>query len=54
VPNALEPTRLDPFSNFFSGQQISWKAARSITHKFIRLYHPEIAEDVTDEYVHVI
>ncbi|KAG2015537.1 hypothetical protein CC2G_008801 [Coprinopsis cinerea AmutBmut pab1-1] len=31
------------------GQQISWKAARSITHKFIRLYSPSIPEEVTDE-----
>ncbi|RXW21307.1 hypothetical protein EST38_g4549 [Candolleomyces aberdarensis] len=31
------------------GQQISWKAARSITHKFIRLYNPDIPEQLTDE-----
>ncbi|KAF6760342.1 DNA glycosylase [Ephemerocybe angulata] len=31
------------------GQQISWKAARSITHKFIRLFNPTIPEAVTDE-----
>ncbi|KAJ3532123.1 hypothetical protein NMY22_g7873 [Coprinellus aureogranulatus] len=31
------------------GQQISWKAARSITHKFIRLYNPDIPEELTDE-----
>ncbi|KAH9935612.1 DNA glycosylase [Fomitopsis serialis] len=30
------------------GQQISWKAARSITHKFIRLFDPSIPEDPTD------
>ncbi|KAH6913830.1 DNA glycosylase [Coprinopsis sp. MPI-PUGE-AT-0042] len=31
------------------GQQISWRAARSITHKFIRMWNPDIAEEVTDE-----
>lgn len=30
------------------GQQISWKAARSITHKFIRLFNPSLPEEVTD------
>ncbi|KAJ2922743.1 hypothetical protein H1R20_g14355, partial [Candolleomyces eurysporus] len=33
----------------FRGQQISWKAARSITHKFIRLYNADIPEELTDE-----
>jgi len=31
------------------GQQISWLAARSITHKFIRLYDPSLPEKPTDE-----
>lgn len=31
------------------GQQISWLAARSITHKFIRLYDQSIPENPTDE-----
>jgi DNA-3-methyladenine glycosylase II len=30
------------------GQQISWLAARSITHKFIRLYDPSLPEKVPD------
>jgi len=30
------------------GQQISWMAARSITHKFIRLYDPSIPEKHSD------
>ncbi|KAK7057193.1 DNA-3-methyladenine glycosidase [Favolaschia claudopus] len=30
------------------GQQISWLAARSITHKFIRLYDPSIPEKHSD------
>lgn len=38
--------------NHLSGQQISWMAARSITHRFIRLYNPSIPENPTDdEYV---
>lgn len=39
--------QLDPFralSTSILGQQISWLAARSITHRFIRLYHPSIPE----------
>ncbi|TFY63150.1 hypothetical protein EVJ58_g3421 [Rhodofomes roseus] len=43
--------RVDPFrtlANSIMGQQISWKAARSITHKFIRLFDPSIPEDPTD------
>ena len=31
------------------GQQISWLAARSITHKFIRLFDPSVAENPDDE-----
>ncbi|TFK20967.1 DNA glycosylase, partial [Coprinopsis marcescibilis] len=31
------------------GQQISWRAARSITYKFIRLFNPSIPEEATDE-----
>ncbi|KAF8906555.1 DNA glycosylase [Gymnopilus junonius] len=31
------------------GQQISWLAARSITHKFIRLYDASLPEKPTDE-----
>lgn len=30
------------------GQQISWLAARSITHRFIRLYDPSLPEKVAD------
>lgn len=34
------------------GQQISWIAARSVNHKFVRLYKPSLPEKVTDyEYV---
>lgn len=35
------------------GQQISWLAARSITHKFRRLYDPTLPEkpDEEDSYV---
>uniref|UniRef100_A0A8H7Y807 HhH-GPD domain-containing protein n=1 Tax=Psilocybe cubensis TaxID=181762 RepID=A0A8H7Y807_PSICU len=31
------------------GQQISWLAARSITHRFIRLYYPSLPEKLSDE-----
>lgn len=31
------------------GQQISWMAARSITHKFIRLYDPSLPEKPVDD-----
>jgi DNA-3-methyladenine glycosylase II len=37
-----------------SGQQISWLAARSIAHKFLRLFNPSIPvlpPDTTEEYV---
>ena len=38
-----------------SGQQISWKAARSINHKFKRLYDPSLPEDVNDyEWVFIV
>ncbi|GAW01551.1 DNA glycosylase [Lentinula edodes] len=30
------------------GQQISWIAARSVNHKFVRLYNPSLPEKVTD------
>ena len=33
----------------YSGQQISWLAARSVRHKFIRLYYPELPEKPDDE-----
>ncbi|KAJ8468590.1 hypothetical protein ONZ51_g9542 [Trametes cubensis] len=36
--------RVDPFR----GQQISWKAAASITHKFVRLFDPSIPENLAD------
>jgi len=35
------------------GQQISWLAARSITHKFIRLYDPTLPERIPDSSEHV-
>lgn len=41
----LDP--VDPFKSLVTsilGQQISWLAARSITHKFIRLYDPSLPE----------
>jgi hypothetical protein len=31
------------------GQQISWLAARSITHRFIRLFDPSLPEKPDDE-----
>ncbi|KAF9531614.1 DNA glycosylase [Crepidotus variabilis] len=31
------------------GQQIAWQAARSVTHKFIRLYDPSLPEKPTEE-----
>jgi hypothetical protein len=37
-----------------SGQQISWLAARSITHKFLRLFNPSLPvspPETTEEYV---
>ncbi|KAI0051911.1 DNA glycosylase [Auriscalpium vulgare] len=34
----------------FRGQQISWLAARSITHKFLRLYFPELPEKPDEHY----
>ncbi|KAI1794193.1 DNA glycosylase [Ganoderma leucocontextum] len=43
--------RVDPFrtlANSILGQQISWKAARAITHKFVRLFDPSIPEDVSE------
>ncbi|EIN12006.1 DNA glycosylase [Punctularia strigosozonata HHB-11173 SS5] len=39
--------RVDPFRTLTQsilGQQISWKAARSITYKFIRLFHMSLPE----------
>ncbi|KAF8973291.1 DNA glycosylase [Flammula alnicola] len=33
----------------FRAQQISWMAARSITHKFIRLFDPSVPENPDDE-----
>ncbi|KDQ57620.1 hypothetical protein JAAARDRAFT_130654 [Jaapia argillacea MUCL 33604] len=42
--------RVDPFrcDNISQGQQISWLAARSITHRFIRLFDPSLPEKPTD------
>lgn len=43
----LEP--LDPFRTLtvsILGQQISWLAARSITHRFLRLFNPSLPETV--------
>ncbi|PPQ67302.1 hypothetical protein CVT25_005886 [Psilocybe cyanescens] len=41
---------LEPFHHIIRrGQQISWLAARSITHKFIRLYDPSLPEKPSDE-----
>ncbi|KAI0032241.1 DNA glycosylase [Vararia minispora EC-137] len=45
--------RIEPFSTLTSsilGQQISWLAARSVRHKFIRLYFPELPEKPDDAY----
>ncbi|KAF9244874.1 hypothetical protein BU15DRAFT_85727 [Melanogaster broomeanus] len=36
----------------FRGQQISWLAARSINHKFVRLYDPSLPEK-PDDYSHI-
>ncbi|EIW63533.1 DNA glycosylase [Trametes versicolor FP-101664 SS1] len=39
--------RVDPFrtlAHSILGQQISWKAAASITHKFVRLFDPSLPE----------
>ena len=33
------------------GQQISWLAARSITHRFLRLYFPHLPEKADHPYV---
>lgn len=35
-------------TNSILGQQISWMAARSIQHRFLRLYKPELPEKPTD------
>ncbi|THH27849.1 hypothetical protein EUX98_g6343 [Antrodiella citrinella] len=43
--------QFDPFSTLASsilGQQISWKAARSIKHRFIRLFNPALPEKPDD------
>ncbi|KAG5342956.1 hypothetical protein C0989_005905 [Termitomyces sp. Mn162] len=32
----------------FRGQQISWFAARSVNHKFVRLFEPSIPEKIED------
>ncbi|KAI0769793.1 DNA glycosylase [Trametes elegans] len=44
--------RVDPFRyaprEVCLGQQISWKAAASITHKFVRLFDPSIPESVAE------
>jgi len=36
-------------TQFCRGQQISWLAARSIVHRFIRLYDASLPEKPTDE-----
>ncbi|KAI0076123.1 hypothetical protein K474DRAFT_1663375 [Panus rudis PR-1116 ss-1] len=43
--------RVDPFSTLASsilGQQISWKAARAIKHRFVRIFFPQLPEKVDD------
>ncbi|EJD03373.1 DNA glycosylase [Fomitiporia mediterranea MF3/22] len=43
--------RVDPFRTLATsilGQQISWLAARSIVHRFIRLFDPSLPEKPTD------
>ncbi|EIW63535.1 DNA glycosylase [Trametes versicolor FP-101664 SS1] len=44
--------RVDPFRLTVGararGQQISWKAAASITHKFVRLFDPSLPESLAD------
>ncbi|EIW63531.1 DNA glycosylase [Trametes versicolor FP-101664 SS1] len=43
--------RVDPFrtlAHSILGQQISWKAAASITHKFVRLFDPSLPESIAD------
>ena len=33
---------------FYRGQQISWKAAMAIKHKFVRLFDPSLPENVSE------
>ncbi|KAI0355656.1 DNA glycosylase [Trametes cingulata] len=43
--------RVDPFmtlAHSILGQQISWKAAAAIAHKFVRLFDPSIPEKMAD------
>ncbi|EMD37811.1 hypothetical protein CERSUDRAFT_114463 [Gelatoporia subvermispora B] len=43
--------RVDPFrtlTDSILGQQISWRAARSIRHRFIRLFDPSLPEQLED------
>ncbi|KAI0675117.1 DNA glycosylase [Trametes maxima] len=43
--------RVDPFrtlAHSILGQQISWKAAASITHRFVRLFDPSIPESLAE------
>ncbi|KAI0315461.1 DNA glycosylase [Amylostereum chailletii] len=45
--------RVEPFKTLTSsilGQQISWIAARSVRHRFIRLYFPELPEKPDEQY----
>ena len=45
--DGLEPGTVYPFRSLCTsilGQQVSWLAARSITHKFIRLWFPDLPE----------
>ncbi|GJE94973.1 DNA glycosylase [Phanerochaete sordida] len=45
--------RVDPFrtlAHSILGQQISWLAARSITHKFCRLFDPSLPEKPNDHH----
>ncbi|KAI6121594.1 DNA glycosylase [Pisolithus sp. B1] len=52
----FERLKCKPFEHLdqvhpFRAQQVSWLAARSITHKFIRLYDPSLPEKPTDSNV---
>ncbi|KAI0066099.1 DNA glycosylase [Artomyces pyxidatus] len=46
--DAVEPFRT--LTTAILGQQISWLAARSITHKFLRLFFPELPEKPDEHY----
>jgi hypothetical protein len=40
------PSQVDSYA--LRGQQISWLAARSITHRFVRLFNPSLPEKPAD------